>query len=49
LLTPTKVTPKTGIMERERELFESMQAEINEPPPPALEQFYDKVILNKKY
>jgi type II secretory pathway component GspD/PulD (secretin) len=48
LLTPHKVTPKTSVLDRERELLQSTNAEVTAPPPPPMDQFINRVILNKK-
>jgi len=47
LLTPHKVTPKTSVLARERELLDTTNAELNEPKPKPVDQFIDRVILNK--
>lgn len=48
LLTPHKVTPKTSVLERERNLLDTTNAELTAPPPKPMDQFIDRVILNKK-
>jgi len=47
MLTPRKVTPTQGVLERERELLESTEAEVTAPPKGKVKTFIDKVILNK--
>lgn len=47
-LTPRKVTPSQGVMEKERQILESTTAAVNEPPQGAADTFVDRVILNRK-
>lgn len=47
LLTPYKVTPSTGILERERKLLENVHAAQNAPARTNWEKFKDRVIKNK--
>lgn len=48
LLTPRKVTPTQGVMEKERELLEQTQGAIDTPERGPVEAFVDRVVLNKK-
>ncbi len=48
LLRPKKVTATNGVEEREKQLLQNTNDEINKPAEGTLNQFYDKVILNKK-
>ncbi|MCX7846843.1 MAG: hypothetical protein N2595_02255 [bacterium] len=48
LLTPRKVSPSRGVMEKERELLQQTQSDVTAPEPGAVEAFVDRVILNKK-
>ena len=46
-LTPKRVTSTTGVEDRERELLESIKAEINQPPKAHIKKFVDRALLNK--
>lgn len=48
LLTPRKVTPSDGIIERERELLKKTEEEMAAPAESGPKKFVDRVILNKK-
>ncbi len=47
LLTPKKVTPEKGLMERERELLDTARADVTAPAKGACKKFVDRVILNR--
>jgi type II secretory pathway component GspD/PulD (secretin) len=48
LLTPSRVTPTTAILAREKELLEQTTSAINPPAKSATDTFVDRVLLNKK-
>ena len=47
-LTPRKVSPDKGVVEKAKEVLTKTKDEIDAPPPSAAKDFLDKVILNKK-
>jgi len=47
LLTPHKVSPSSGVEDRERQLLESVTADIKAPGKGSVDTFVDRVILNK--
>lgn len=47
ILKPTKVTPRTGLSDREHSLLSTTEKDINAPKKSAGRKFIDRVILNK--
>jgi type II secretory pathway component GspD/PulD (secretin) len=46
LLTPHKVTPKAGVLEKERALLEAVSSDVAMPAPTAGRRFFNRVLLN---
>ncbi|MCX7002178.1 MAG: hypothetical protein NTV22_02765 [bacterium] len=48
LLTPTRITATTSVLEREKALLQNTNADINAPAKSGMDTFIDRVIKNKK-
>lgn len=47
LLRPRKVTPRSGVMNREKDILDSTNKEVDGPGRGVIGKFFDRVILNK--